>query len=47
MYRVLTDVSEHRLGIPATAEQLEQGYAQAFAEATSVYDQALARIPVR
>jgi hypothetical protein len=37
-----TDVSEHRLG--ATAEQLEQGYAQAFAEATRVYDEALTRV---
>ena len=36
--------SQDWLGQPTTAEQLEQGYARASREATSVYDEALARI---
>jgi hypothetical protein len=38
------DDPEDWLGLPTTAEQLEQGYAQASREAISVYDEALARI---
>jgi hypothetical protein len=37
------DIYEGWLGLPTTAEQFKQGYAQAFSEAQRAYDEALAR----